>query len=185
MPSAPTRKATAGKKASSELYATCCESPMQSSARNSLKLRFSAANHSLELSRSGERGGWPTCACCSVAVDKAEAAERGFRLAFAPAPEDQPRGCADAAGDEESEGERARRHRRQVRAQLAGDVGGLSNAFAKILCGLRQLLAFRFELAPDVLGAARVSACCHCSSAPPSSASLPGWPARGQVAFPS
>jgi hypothetical protein len=33
-PSAPTRNATAGKKASSELYATCCDRPMQSSFRN-------------------------------------------------------------------------------------------------------------------------------------------------------
>src|SRR4051812_5714867 len=115
MPSAPTRNATAGKNASSELYAICCDMPMQSSAMNSLKLRLSAASHSLPLSPSGERAGWPTCACCSVAVDKAEAAERGLRLAFTPAPEHQSGSRADTARDEEPERQCTHGHGRQVR----------------------------------------------------------------------
>ena len=40
-PSRPTRKMTAGKNASSELYAICCASPIASSARNSLNERLS------------------------------------------------------------------------------------------------------------------------------------------------
>src|SRR5215208_1927003 len=105
-PSAPTRNATAGKNARSELYAICCARPMQSSCMNSEKLRFSAESHSARLSRSGEEGERPTFAR-SVAVDKAEAAHLGLRLAFAAAPEDQTRGCADAAGDEEPNRDRA------------------------------------------------------------------------------
>src|SRR6185436_782609 len=143
MLSAPTRNATAGKKASSELYAICCDRPMQSSARNSLKLRLIAASHSLQLSRSGERGGWPTGACCSVAVDKAETAERGLRLALASAAEDQPRCCADTTRDEEAKRQRSDRDGRKVRAQLAGDVRRVADALPQIVCRIGELLALR------------------------------------------
>ena len=59
-PSAPIRNATAGKNASSELYAICCDRPMQSSRMNALKLPFSAAIHSPRRSRPGELGVRPT-----------------------------------------------------------------------------------------------------------------------------
>jgi hypothetical protein len=78
-PSAPTRKAIAGKKASSELYAICWARPMQSSFMNSAKLRLNAASHSARLSFSGELGACPAVASRSVAVDNAEAAELCFR----------------------------------------------------------------------------------------------------------
>src|SRR5262245_10749537 len=90
-PSAPTMNASAGKNASSELYAICWERPMQSSRRNRAKLRFSAASHSLPLSRSGELGVLPADRRCSVAVDKTEPPKCGFRLALALATEDQSR----------------------------------------------------------------------------------------------
>jgi hypothetical protein len=112
---------------------------MQSSARNSLKLRLTAASHS---------------------------AQCGLRLAFAPAPEDQPSRCTDTAGDEKAERQCSDCRGRQVGAQLAGDVRRLADALAQIVCGIRELLALRLEFAADDLDGARVSARCHCSSAP-------------------
>jgi len=71
---------------------------MQSSFMNSEKLRLSEASHSETLSFSGEVGVRPTRASRSVAVDKAEAAEPGLRLAFASAPEDQARRGTEPSG---------------------------------------------------------------------------------------
>src|SRR6266536_4668646 len=45
------KKIIAGKNASRELYATCCESPMQSSATNSLPLDLKTASQSRTLRR--------------------------------------------------------------------------------------------------------------------------------------
>src|SRR4051794_36957480 len=96
-PSAPTRNAIVGKKASNALYAICWASPMQSSFLNAAKLRLNAACQSEKLSCSGELGARPAVAFRSVAVDNAEAAELCLRLALPPAPEDQANGCADAS----------------------------------------------------------------------------------------
>src|SRR5437763_289305 len=150
-PSAPTRKATAGKNASSELYAICCASPMQSSLMNSEKLRLSAAIHSPRLSRSGERGTRPAVARrCSVAVDKAEAADLGLCLAFATAPEDQARRRTDPARQQESDPQRPGRSGREVPAQLPANVRRLAEARAEVLGGVGQVLALRLDVAPDV-----------------------------------
>src|SRR4051812_27523772 len=123
---------------------------MQSSRMNSAPARLSAASHSRSDRRSGELGVLPTRARCSVAVDKAEAAERGFRLAFAAAAEDQARRRADATRQQEADAERSDRDGRQVRAQLAGDVGGLADALAQRLGSVRQLLALGLDLAANV-----------------------------------
>src|SRR5438874_8159685 len=182
-PSAPTRNAVAGKNASSELYAICCARPMQSSLMNSEKLRFNTAIHSPRLSRSGERGTRPAAARrCSVAVDKAEAAELGLRLAFAPAPEDQTRARTDPTRQEEADAERAHGDGRQVLAQLSADVRRLAEARAQAVRRVGQLLAFRLDLPPDVGDGARV-ATGHCSSTPRSSAWPRGSPAREPAAF--
>src|SRR5919204_2101038 len=174
-PSAPTRKAIAGKNARSELYAICWARPMQSSPMNPEKLRLNAASHSPRLSRSGDRGERPTRARrCSVAADKAEAAHLGLRLAFATAAEDQARGCADAACEQEADAERAGRGDRQVRAQLRADVRRLADAFAQLLGCTGELLSLGLDVAADVRDRARV-ATGHRSSTPRSSASPRGW----------
>src|SRR5512132_4211974 len=150
-PSAPIRNATAGKNASSELYAICWERPMQSSRKKALKLPFSAASHSPRLSRSGELGVRPTRARrCSVAVDKAETPGLGLRLAFASAPEDQPRGRADPTCQQKTDAERADRRRRQVRPQLRAHVRRLAEALAQRLGGVGELIALGLDLAAHV-----------------------------------
>src|SRR5580765_5174517 len=148
---------TAGKKASSELYAICWERPMQSSFMNCAKLRFSAASHSPLLNRPGELGVRPTRPRpCSVAVDKTEPPDLGLRLAFASAPEDQPRGRADPTCQQEPHAERADRGRRQVRAQLRAHVRRLADAVPQGLGCTRELLALALDLAPDVGDGPRV-----------------------------
>src|SRR5919197_3754979 len=134
---------------------------MQSSSMKDEKLRFSAASHSEPLSWVGD----------SVAIDKAEPADPGLRLAFTPAPEDQPRGGADPARDHEADGEGAGGDRRKVGAELALDVRCLSDALAQRVCGVGELLAFRLDIAADVLEGTCVPSG-HRSSALPSSA----WP---------
>src|SRR5437588_9971023 len=155
---------------------------MQSSAMNAEKLRLRAASHAVRLRRSGERGALPTRASRSVAVDKAEAADPGLGLAFAPAPEDQPRRRPDSACGEKADAERGDRGGREISPQFAADVRRLADAFAKRLRGARELLPLRLDVAADVLERARVPTG-HPSSGPPSSASLRGWPARGRGAF--
>src|SRR6266508_634555 len=167
-PSAPTRNVMAGKKASSELYAICWARPMQSSFMNSEKLRFSAASHSARLNRVGDRGARPARGPRSVAVDKAEAADPGFRVALTPAPEDQPRGRADPAGEQEAHTECTHRDRGQVGTQLALDVGRLTQTLAQGVRSVGELLTLRLDVAPDVVDRARVPTDCHRSSVPPS-----------------
>src|SRR3954462_4799650 len=166
-PRAPIKKATAGKNASSELYATSCESPMQSSRMKAAKLRLSAAIHSPRLSRSGDAGVRPTRARCSVAVDKTERPDLGFCLAFASAAKDQPRGRADPTCQQESHPERADRGDRQVGAQLRAHIGRLAQALAERLCCTGELFALVLDLAThfgDAAGVVPVIG--HCSSAP-------------------
>ena len=118
---------------------------------NAEPLRFSAEIHSPRLSRSGEPGTRPTVARrCSVAVDKAEAADLGLRLAFATAPEHQARRRTDPARQQESDPERPGRGRREVPAQLPANVRRLAEARAKVLRGVGELLALRLDVAPDV-----------------------------------
>src|SRR3954453_1232302 len=156
MPSALIRNATAGKNASSELYATSCESPMQSSRMKAAKLRLSAAIHSPRLSRSGDLGVRPTRARCSVAVDKTERPDLGFCLAFASAPKDQPRGRADPACQQKSHPERADCGDRQVRAALSAPVRRLAQALPERLRRTRELFALGLDLATHFGDAAGV-----------------------------
>src|SRR5436309_3135087 len=183
-PRAPTTNAIAGKNASSELYAICWDRPMQSSFMNSEKLRLSEASHSEAVSFSGEVGARPARASRSVAVDKAEAAELGLRLAFATAPEDQTCSGTDPSGQQKPDAERARRDDRKVGTNLRADVGRFADALAQRLGRARELLSFGFDVPPDLVHRARVPTG-HRSSAPPSSASLHGWPAPVRAASPS
>src|SRR5688500_11412132 len=97
--------------ASSELYAICSASPMQSSARNSLKLRFRAATQSPTLRRVGDSG-------ALAAVDKEEAAGLGLRPALPALAEEEPHRRADPAAEDEAHRERAAGSRRQLVAEL-------------------------------------------------------------------
>jgi len=58
-PSKSISRITVGGKASRSLNATCCASPMQSSARNRLPARLKTSSHSARLSLAGLRGGEP------------------------------------------------------------------------------------------------------------------------------
>ena len=107
---------------------------------NAEKLRLTAANHSPGPSFSGELGTCPGLGSRSVAVDNAEAAELGLRLALPPAPEHQPGGGADAARKEEANSERPDRNRREIGAQLGADVGCLADLLAKRLRCTGKLL---------------------------------------------
>src|SRR4051812_31600840 len=114
---------------------------MQSSRMNEAPVRLSTASHSPRPRCSGELGARPTVARCSVAVDKAEPAQSRFRLAFAPATEDQACGRSDSTREQEADAERSHCHSRQVRPQPAADVGGLADALPQRLGGPGELLA--------------------------------------------
>src|SRR5947199_6758219 len=148
---------------------------MQSSFMNSEKLRLSALNHSEPFSFSGEAGACPTRASRSVAVDKAETADLGLRLAFASTPEDQARGRPDPSGQQKSDAERARRDDRKVGAKLGADVRCFADALAQRLRCAGQLLSLGFDVTPDLLDGARV-ATGHRSSVPRWSTSPRGTP---------
>jgi hypothetical protein len=124
---------------------------MQSSFMNSEKLRLIAATHSPRESRCGDEGVRPTC---SVAVDKAETAELGFRLAFPSAAEDQPRGGADATREEKSGTQRACGHGGQIRTQLRADVRCFADFLSEVLGGSGELFPLGFDIAPDLLDCA-------------------------------
>src|SRR5439155_18909625 len=162
----------------------CWERPMQSSFMNAEKLRLTAANHSAGPSFSDELGTCPALGSRSVAVDNAEAAELGLRLALPPAPEHQSGGGADAARKEEANSERPDRNRRQIGAQFGADVGCLADLLAKRLRCTGELLPFGLDVPADLVERTAV-ATGHRFSAPPSSASPRGWPARGAEATPS
>src|SRR5439155_5621046 len=158
-----------------------CSSPRDScsAARSfgSTVAQRRAASHSRETGRSpGQPGLLPLL----VAVHEGEAAEARLFVALAAAPHDQAHRRADTAGGDEAESERAGRDDRKVRAELAADVGRLAEIVSQRLDGLRELLAFLLDLAPDVVG--RPSGC-HCSATPQSSASPPRSPAPGGAAI--
>src|SRR5204863_3070787 len=102
---------------------------------------------------------------CSVAVDKAETSDLGLRIAFATAPEDQPRGRADPTCEQKTDAERADRGHRQIRPQLRAHVRRLADAIPQRLGGVGELFALALDLAPDVRDGAGVVTC-HCSSGP-------------------
>src|SRR5437762_2261402 len=154
---------------------------MQSSRMNADKLLLKAPSHSEALSFCGESGGRPKRARCSVAVDKAEAAKLGLRLAFASAAEDQARRRADSSRQQESHAERPGGDDGQVRPHLGADVRRFVDARAQGFGRAGELLPFGFDVAPNLLDGARV-ATGHRSSTPPSSASPRGSPAPARVA---
>src|SRR6266446_815019 len=157
---------------------------MQSSFRKAEKLRLNAVSHSAGLSFSDELGTCPAVSSRSVAVDNAEAAELRLRLAFPPTAEDQPCGGADTPREQEADSERPDGDDREVGAQLGADVGRLADLFAKGLGRTGELLPLGFDVPADLVERPAV-ATGHRSSAPPSSASPRGWPAREREANPS
>ncbi len=156
------RKTMAGKNASSELKAICCERPMQSSAMNCRNVRLKTAIHSSRRRRSGPEGARPSPAGASVAVANGEAAETGLRSALPAAAHEQSHGRADAAREDEPDAEGTRRDDRQLRAQLGADVGRLVDLRAKRVDGAGQLVALALDLQADLFGGAAVTG--HCSS---------------------
>src|SRR5918994_5916169 len=117
--SRPTRNTIAGKNASSELNATCAESPIASSSRNDLNARLKTSSQSRGGSRQGLRGSRPTSTIEVVTS------------AFATLAGEEAHRRADAAREEEACTERAGRDHGQVRPELAGDVGRLAEALAE------------------------------------------------------
>src|SRR5437764_4194020 len=108
--------ASAGKSARSELYATSCARPMQSSARNCAKLRLIATCQAANESLLGLGGDAPPAR--SVVVDKAEAAESDPRVGLPPAAEQQSCGRADAAGFFLAGGVRSEEHTSELQSPM-------------------------------------------------------------------
>src|SRR4051794_27261545 len=149
---------------------------MQSSEMNSVNARLKTSIHSPAVSRSGPAGVWPTSERLSAAADDGEAANARLLVAFAAPAEEQACCRPDAAGEEEARPDRARRRDRQVRAQLRRDVRRLTHFLAKLFDGVREALALLLDVLTDLFRGARAT--CHCSSAPPASASPRESPAR-------
>src|ERR687892_546209 len=95
---------------------------MQSSARNSLKLRLRAATQSPTLRRVGDSG-----ALLGAAVDKAETAGLGLRLALPALAEDEPHCRADPAAEQEADRQRTAGGRGELGAELRRDVRRLAD----------------------------------------------------------
>ena len=121
------RKIIAGKNASSELYATCCERPMQSSARNSLPLDLKTASQSRRLSavRAGCRQ-----------------RRRPISRIVAPIPPAMTNPAARAPAVITG----------QLRAHLRSDVRRLANLVPEVVDGAGQLRALGLDLVPDLVG---------------------------------
>src|SRR5918996_3345189 len=144
-PKKPTRKMTAGKKASRELYAICCARPMASSARNCLKVRLKTSSHSPSRNAVGERGGRPTPRRRSAAVDKAETAEPDALVPLAALPREQSHRGPDPAGEHEPGGQGPDSHDRQPLADPRSHVGGLAETRAERDDRVRELLALDLD----------------------------------------
>src|SRR5712692_967779 len=145
---------------------------MQSSARNCLNVRVRTSFHSRAVSRSGPVGGRPTRTLSSAAVDEGEAANARLPLPFAAAPEDQARGRADPAGDEEAGGEGGGAGEREIRAQLRRNGRRLAHSFPQVVDCLGEALPLVLDLGADLLRRAAVGRH-QCFSA--SEVSLASW----------
>src|SRR6185437_3639429 len=174
-PSRPIRRITVGRNASRALNATCCASPVQSSARNRLPACLKASSHSGPLSLTGLPGGEPVrggVVVSVVAVDKGEGADFCLRRPFPPTACKQPHRRADCGRDD-----------RQIRAELALDVRDLGDPAAEFLDRAGELLTLKLDVAADLLRRSSVVNG-HRSSRPPSSASLLRSPAPASEASP-
>ena len=127
---------------------------MQSSFMNLEKARLKEAIHSDRFSFAGDFGAWPARASGSVALDNAKATELGHGLAFASAPEDQPRGRADSSSQEKSHSESAERDDRQIGAELPRDVGCLANFLPETVGRAGQLVALDLDVAANLVDGA-------------------------------
>jgi hypothetical protein len=123
---------------------------MQSTFMNFEKARLKEAIHSDRLSFTGDSGAWPARAS-SVAVDNAKATELGLGLAFASAPEDQPRGRADSSRQQKSHSESAGRDDRQIGAELPRDVGRLADLLTEALGRAGKLLALDLDVVANLV----------------------------------
>jgi hypothetical protein len=124
---------------------------MQSSFMNLENARLKEAIHSERLSFSGDSGAWPARASRSVALDNAKATELGHGVAFASAPEDQPRGRADSSRQEKSHSESAGRDDRQIRAEPPRDVGRFADLFTEAVGRAGELLAFDLDVVANLV----------------------------------
>ena len=159
-PSRPISEDHVGKNASSELKATCCARPMQSSAMNSLPVRLKTSSHSRQDSCSGLGG--RLAAPVLVAVDKGERAEACLRRC--------PPGCGASAGASSRRSRRRRRSRARVRGRRRAACPSASRSRpsrAQVVGGDGEVLALGLDVAADLLGV-RLLAGGHRASAPPS-----------------
>src|SRR6266498_20058 len=194
-PSRPISRTTVGRNASSELNATCCASPVQSSSRNCLPARLNASSHSRQDSRNGHAGARPRSVLAGeldetssamfrqallVAVDKGERAEACFRPALPAAPHQQAHGRPDPTRQDEAEPERGDGRDRNLALQLRVHV----QPGAHLVHGVGEALALGFDFAANLLGGAAVRRG-HRASAPPWSALPIAPPARASAAWPS
>src|SRR5580765_5805805 len=124
---------------------------MQSSFMNLEKARLKDAIHSDRLSFSGDSGAGPVRASRSVAVDNTKATELGLGLAFASAPEDQPRGRPDSSRQEKAHSESADRDDRQIGAELPRDVGRLADLITQAVGGSGKLLALDLDVVANLV----------------------------------
>ena len=129
----------AGKNASSELNATCAESPIASSARNDWNERLTTESHSRGDRRQGLLGGWP------ISV-RGPCGPGSASLAPIPPARKKPAPSAPAATIGE------------VRAQLGGDVRRLAEPVPQLLDRLGELAALALDLAAQRVGRAPVQA---------------------------
>src|SRR6266540_3071967 len=151
-PSGPPKTITLGKNASSELNATCCPRPRQSSAMNCFAVRLKTSSHSRAESLCGPGGTCPTSGPASAAVDKREASGLRLRLALAAAAREQSHRRADPAGEEEAGTRRAGCEHGELGAHHRAHVRGGTQLVDRVC----ELLPLALDLAADVVGYAPV-----------------------------
>src|ERR671919_193856 len=84
-------------------------------------------------------------------VDERKRSHPRLRLPLAPAPEEEPHGRADAAGQNEARSECTGRNDGKTLAQLGRDVGRLADAGSQVLDRIGELLALDSDIAANVL----------------------------------
>src|SRR5262249_44988296 len=89
-----------------------------------------------------------------LSVDDDEAAEARELVTLAAPARQEPRGCADAAGEHEPCAERSDPDPPEVPAKLRTDIRRLADLLAQRVDGVRELRALGVDLAPDDFGGA-------------------------------
>ena len=173
-PSRPISRITVGRKASSELKATCWREAHAVVRQELLPARLKASATRARRAGAGSRGRAPPV---SVAVDKGERAEACLRPVLPAAAHQEPHGRPDPAGHDEAGPER-----RRPRRAAAWPSASRSRPFRR--AGprpRRQALALGLDVAADLLRRAPVMVAIA-ASAPRSSAWPPRSPAQARAA---